>query len=267
MLLIAHTSRRVIKLADAAARDRAALAETLAAKAALMRGVTHDLKNPLGAALGYVELLEDGMLGTLAPHPLRVVTRVKGLIASTLRAVEDLLELARAESTELALEREHTDVAALVTDIVADYAVAARANELSIEAHVPDGPIAIETDARRVRQILGNLLSNAVKYTPRGGRVAVAASADEARGVVRVTVSDTGRGIPEQYRERVFEEFFRLPTHDDDDAAAPRGNGVGLAISRRLARRLGGDVTVDRAEMGGAAFTLVLPLPSSRAQP
>jgi signal transduction histidine kinase len=109
---------------------------------------------------------------------------------------------------------------------------------------------------------VGNLLSNAIKYTPPGGRVVVAAGpASNGDGPrpgqwVRVTVEDSGPGIAAEQREAVFQEFSRL------DPGAAEGHGLGLAIGRRVARLLGGDVTVGEAEIGGAAFTLWLPAAS-----
>ena len=122
------------------------------------------------------------------------------------------------------------------------------------------GPVRVHTDPGRVRQVLGNLLSNAIKYTPAPGRITVRAErvdADAARpgdwAVVRVT--DTGPGIPPGQRESIFDEFSRL-----HDGSGIQGHGLGLAISRRVARLLGGDLDVTGAEGEGATFTLWLPL-------
>ena len=117
----------------------------------------------------------------------------------------------------------------------------------------------VSTDPTRVRQVLGNMLSNAVKYTPRGGsvRIAVTSSDDEELGrVIVCAVADTGPGIPESLRERVFEEFFRVPA----TVAIAQGTGVGLAIARRLSRLFGGDLRLSDTRGGGATFSLLLPL-------
>ena len=135
----------------------------------------------------------------------------------------------------------------------------AAGHALAIEA--PDAPLEALADPLRVRQVVGNLLSNAIKYTPRGGRVLVAAApalngdGPRAGRWVRVTVEDSGPGIPPEQRDAVFQEFERL------DPGSAEGHGLGLAIGRRVARLLGGDVTVSQAELGGAAFTLWLPAP------
>ncbi|MBV9880840.1 MAG: HAMP domain-containing histidine kinase [Gemmatirosa sp.] len=256
MLLVARSGRQVVALADAAARDHAALRESTAAKSALMHGVTHDLKNPLGAALGYVSLLEEGLIGPLDPQARGVVTRIRHLLDTTVHALQDLLELARAESRELAIAPRPIDLGVLAAECARDHEAVARGAGLALTAAPPPRPVQVSTDPARVRQILENLIGNAVKYTPAGGHVAVAV--DHADGRARIVVTDDGPGVPAEHRERVFEEFFRLPSHDGGDGA-PAGTGVGLAISRRLARRLGGDLTVGAAEGGGAAFVLVLP--------
>jgi signal transduction histidine kinase len=126
---------------------------------------------------------------------------------------------------------------------------------LEVDASAPVG--LVETDPVRVRQVLGNLLSNAVKYTPRGGCVQVKASVvtDATVGrAVALSIVDDGPGIPPAMHERVFEEFFRVPTTSGADGA-----GVGLAIARRVSRMLGGDLRLSETPGGGATFTLLLP--------
>lgn len=120
------------------------------------------------------------------------------------------------------------------------------------------------TDPLRVRQVLANLVTNAIKYTPSGGHVRVSIvnsqRATDRGKVAGVEVRDTGPGIPSDLHEKVFEEFFRVP---NAGVRATIGNGLGLAISRRIARLLGGEVTVADADGGGVVFTLWFP--SSRA--
>jgi len=116
-----------------------------------------------------------------------------------------------------------------------------------------------------MRHIVENLLSNAIKYTPSNGVVRVAMTvdqSDEGRRMACITVSDTGPGIPAEFRERIFEAFFRIPS---SEKVAP-GSGLGLAISRRIARLLGGDLTVGAADGGGSAFTLALPIDSASGE-
>lgn len=255
VIALIMTGRAVVILGHAAQESATALADATEAKAALLRGVTHDLKNPLGAAQGFTELLSEGLLGNIPDRAHEAVQRVHRLLGNAIDIVSDLTELARAESGKLVLVSEATQLSQLLSECVKDYQGAARSRGLTLtEEFSGDVPRAAFTDPRRIRQILDNLLSNAIKYTPEGGSVGVALKTDDRSQTASITVTDTGPGIPEEMRGRVFDEFFRLHGHDAE--GAPAGTGVGLAISRRLARSLGGDLTVDAAPSGGAVFTL-----------
>lgn len=260
---VAWTARRTILLSQAAELGKREAERAMAAKSTLMRGVTHDLKNPIGAARGYADLLADGALGPLPDAQSKVVGRLRSLLTATLDTVNDLVEVSRADSGQLRIDRHACDVAQIVRDCVDDYRATGDAAGLTlafdVDPAVVDVAANVSTDPTRVRQVLGNMLSNAVKYTPRGGRVHViiAPRDDEALGaVVACSVADTGPGVPESLRERVFEEFFRVPA----TVAIAQGTGVGLAIARRLARLLGGDLRVSDTPGGGATFSLLLPV-------
>ena len=260
---VAWTARRTILLSQAAELGKREAERAMAAKSTLMRGVTHDLKNPIGAARGYADLLADGALGPLPEAQAKVVGRLRSLLTATLDTVNDLVEVSRAENGQLKVDRQACDIAQIARDCVDDYRATADAAGLTLafdlEAAAATMAAQVSTDPTRVRQVLGNMLSNAVKYTPRGGRVnvIVAPRDDETLGqVVACCVSDTGPGVPESLRERVFEEFFRVPA----TVAIAQGTGVGLAIARRLARLLGGDLRLSETPGGGATFALLLPV-------
>ncbi len=260
---VAWTARRTILLSEAAAMGQRDAERAMASKSALMRGVTHDLKNPLGAARGYADLLADGALGPLPEAQAKVVVRLRSLLTATLDTVNDLVEVSRADAGQLKIERRECDVAQIARDCVDDYRATGDAAGLTlgfdVDAVALEAAARVSTDPGRVRQVLGNMLSNAVKYTPHGGTVRVVVSSkhdDELGRVVACEVADTGPGIPESLRERVFEEFFRVPA----TVAIAQGTGVGLAIARRLARLLGGDLRLSETPGGGATFSLLLPL-------
>ncbi|MEO8336398.1 MAG: HAMP domain-containing sensor histidine kinase [bacterium] len=257
-LIIFRAGRRMYFFANEAEHGRLALARAMDAKATLMRGVTHDLKNPLGAASGYAQLLEEGVVGPLTSDQRDRIARIRRLVLSALDTINDLVELSSADEGQLHIARTATDVGSLVPEVVADYQAAAQSAKLEMSIDSTVQPISVQTDARRVRQILGNLLSNAIKYTPEGGSVHVRIEPKtQARpgDWFAIEVRDTGRGIPEEHREDIFVEFYRLP----DAHLIANGTGIGLAISRRLARLLGGDLTLERVSGGGSAFTLWLP--------
>lgn len=226
-------------------------------RARLMRGFSHDVKNPLGVADGQAWLLEDGRaFGALNEAQVESVQRIRRSIRASLQLIEDLLELGRAEAGQLELKCTRIDVAQLAREVSEDFRAQASTAGIAIEARAAES-LHADTDQVRVRQVLANLLSNAVKYAP-GSQVTVDAAlrssgAPQPGAWIAVTVSDTGPGIPHDKRELIFEEFTRL------EPEAQHGAGVGLAISRRIARLLGGDLTVD-SELGrGSAFTLWLP--------
>jgi signal transduction histidine kinase len=235
VVLVWQVGQRATRDAAAAEASRRAYLRAMQEKATLMRGVTHDLKNPLSAALGYVQLLRDGIYGggdARGDEPLR---RVDGLLRNSLTTVSDLLDVARAEATtETALAATPTDVAALVRTLGEDYAASAHAAGLVLDVAAPRDGLMVRTDERGVRRIVENLLSNAIKYTPTGGAVSLRVTVEPDR--CRVTVADTGPGIPATLRERVFDEFYRAPR------SAGTGAGIGLASSRQLARGRGGDL-------------------------
>ena len=254
ILFVMWAGNRVQSFARAAARERAEVIRAADARAALLRGVTHDVKNPLGAAAGYAPLLEEGVVGPLAEPQRTMIERIRRLLGMSVETITDLLELARADAGGLHIEYAETDLSRLAAEAVEDHQGVARDHKLTVEPSSQPTPLV--TDPLRVRQILSNLLSNAIKYTPPGGTIAVrvARQPQSAGGRVGVEVRDTGPGIPAELRSHVFEEFFRV----QPATAAARGNGLGLAISRRIARLLGGDVTYRDAEPHGSIFTLWL---------
>jgi signal transduction histidine kinase len=263
---VAWFARRVRTLAvEAAARREEAEATLIEmravseSRARLMRGITHDLKNPLGAADGYGELLQMGIEGELTPGQEKMVGGMRRSIRTVLQMIVDLLDFSRAESGELDLVIRPTDCREIVSEAVEQYLGSARAAGHDVQLIAPDGPLVAPTDRSRAAEVVGNLLSNAIKYTPAPGRIVVAvAESGSGRGPgpgswIEIRVSDSGHGIPPSERERIFEEFHRL--HHSGVA----GHGLGLATSRRVADLLGGRLTVGDGEAGGAAFSLWLP--------
>jgi signal transduction histidine kinase len=237
------------------------------ARSHLLRGVSHDVKNPLGAARGYAELLQQGIKGELTPDQAKFVEGIRRSIDSALAILADLLDLARADSGGLHVERVPAELGRIARDAAEDHRAAARAAGHVLECPAPPDPVRIHTDPARVRQVLGNLLSNAVKYTPAPGRITVLveqADGGSARpgAWAALRVRDTGPGIPPEQREAIFDEFTRL-----HDGTGIKGHGLGLAISRRVARLLGGDLDVSGVPGEGATFTLWLPLRDSDGSP
>lgn len=237
-----------------AERRREQLERVTESRTRLMRGFSHDVKNPLGAADGFAALLEEGIGGQLSDAQKKSVQRIRRSLQTSLRLINDLLELARAESGQVDLKVQRIDVAELAREVAEDFRGQIEAAGLSLEVRA-SAALPAKSDPTRVRQILSNLVSNAAKYT-REGRIVIDACRQSGAGAPGsgkwdvIEVTDTGPGIPSEKLETIFQEFTRL------DPSAPHGAGVGLAISRRMARLLGGDVTV-KSELGrGSTFTL-----------
>lgn len=265
-VVVAWLGRQVARLAREAEEQRAtavrALKETrstVASRQRLVRGVTHDIKNPLGAADGYGELLQMGLHGELGPEQAHAVTRIRGCIADALSIIGDLLELSAAETGTLPISRREADLSAVVAETADEYAASAAAAGRPLLVVEAGRRVHAVTDPARVRQVLGNLVSNAVKYACGSDRIVLSAGYEDTgprpgRWAV-VRVQDFGPGIAAADRERLFEEFYRA-----DADGGVEGHGLGLSVSRRIARLLGGELTVESEVGRGSVFTLWLPL-------
>jgi signal transduction histidine kinase/CHASE3 domain sensor protein len=256
-----------VRLIEEAHEQRRALERVAQSRARLMRGFSHDVKNPIGAADGFAELLATGLYGDLNEQQKASVERMRRNIRTALALIEDLHELARAETGMVSLSLERVDLAELVRSMSEEYHATAAASGLSLTVTVECDDAVVETDRARVRQITANLLSNAIKYTDRGSvalRVACThTSADDGVGEsgrwVLLELTDSGIGIAPDRQDYIFEEFSRVGGSDR------AGAGLGLAISKLLAQALGGRITVSSAEGRGSTFTLWLPADGVKA--
>ncbi|MGQ0814501.1 MAG: ATP-binding protein [Gemmatimonadota bacterium] len=234
--------------------------QTQATRTRLIRGFSHDLKNPIGAADGHAALLEDGMLGELSEKQRASVARIRIALRNAVGLIDDLVDLALAESGQLEVHRRPLDVRDVARELVEQYRPSAEQAGLGIKSVLEEVDV-VQSDEARVRQVLGNLLSNAVKYTPAGGRVEVRtgmrksdSELQQSGQFVVVDVADTGIGVPADKLDVLFTEFERI------DPDVQPGAGLGLAISQRIARLLGGEITVATERGAGSTFTLWLPV-------
>ena len=246
-----------VRLIDEAREGRLALERLMRSRQRLMRGFSHDVKNPLGAADGYADLLGAGIYGSVTSKQSESIQRIRHSIRRALDLIDDLHELARAETGNIALRRQVVDPGEIALTSADEYRGAAEAAGLPLTVDLPAELPRVETDGGRVGQILGNLLSNAIKYTSAGSivvRVREAPADDASHGWVEFDVIDTGLGIDAGKRELIFEEFSRVSGTDR------AGAGLGLAISKRLAEALGGQITVESEFGHGSTFTLRIPV-------
>jgi signal transduction histidine kinase len=256
---IRHWMRTQMQLVDRERNSRLELERVNESRAKLIRGFSHDVKNPLSTADGFLSLMQDGLMGELDETQLGVIGRIRKSIRTAVDLIDDMVEIARAEAGALEVRFEPIRVEALAMELTEEYRAQAESKGLSLHCEVADNVPYVISDEARVRQVLTNLISNAVKYTKVGSAVVRVAPregpADEdALDGVAVDVVDTGDGIADEQRHLLFREFSRL------DPAAADGVGLGLAISRRVAEALGGHLYVSPGSESGSTFTLWLPV-------
>ena len=251
-------------------REQAARAEAEAAnraKSDFLAVMSHELRTPLNAVIGYAELLDLGVAGSLGPEQRQQVGRIVASGRHLLGLVNEILDLAKVEAGRLAVERVPTSAADVVEGaiVLAQPQAEARGLTLSATSAIPPA-MRFVGDRDRVLQVLANLLSNAVKFTEPGGTIRIAVTDDElpaeARHLQSATrwiafhVRDSGIGIHPDHIDRIFSPFVQA---EQGHTRRSDGTGLGLTISRRLARLMRGDVTVESTVGEGSQFTLWLP--------
>jgi signal transduction histidine kinase len=215
--------------------------------------MSHELRTPLSAIIGFMDLLAGEMAGPVSPLQRDYLARVKAAAKHLVRIIEEILTFSRVEAGKEPVQLEALDCGALMRDVTELFEPQARAKGLSLELSLPDEPVTLWTDTTKVRQILINVVGNALKFTETGG-VSIELSVVTDRAVFRV--SDTGPGIESSDLERVFDPFTQL---DQTLTRVKGGTGLGLPVSRRLARLLGGDLVVESTPARGTLFTCWLP--------
>jgi signal transduction histidine kinase len=233
-----------------------------AAKTHFLRVMSHELRTPLHAIGGYAELLELGVHGTLNPAQTHDVTRMKRAAGYLNRLISDVLT---AEKLEVRKPLTLVPVAMrpMLAEIEGLCALQAGAGGLTLSIIEPSDDVFVLGDAERLQQILLNLITNAIKFTPRGGSVVVTCASRS--GFVCLRVTDTGIGIAAANLERVFDSFVQVER--PLTRTGETGVGLGLSISRELARAMNGDLVLQSDEGAGSVFTLTLPSPAPATAP
>ncbi len=224
------------------------------AKSAFLAAMSHELRTPLNSVIGFTGVLLGGLAGALRPEqrePLEIVQRNGRHL---LDLINDVLDLSKIEAKEMRLSPGPFDLAQVAREALDAVSPAAQAKGLSLLLDAPPGALTLPGDRRRTAQILLNLLSNAVKFTEAG---AIALRLSIGDGQALAAIQDTGPGIAEDDLPRLFREFEQL---DVGLGRRNEGTGLGLALSQRLARLMGGDISVASTLGQGTTFTLALPL-------
>ncbi|HEX9408034.1 MAG TPA: response regulator, partial [Methylomirabilota bacterium] len=226
-------------------------------KSEFLANMSHELRTPLNAIIGYSEMLQEDAVDLGAEQFTDDLKRINAAGKHLLELINAVLDLSKIEAGKMELYLESFDVAGLVGDIAAVIQPLAAKNTNHLEVRCPDDIGAMRADLTKVRQALFNLLSNACKFTEQGTvSLAVAREAGDGRNWMVFSVSDTGIGMTAEQLAKLFEAFTQA------DAATNRrfgGTGLGLALSRRLCRMMGGDVTVESEAGRGSTFTIRLP--------
>jgi signal transduction histidine kinase len=242
--------------AERRAREAAELA--MKAQAQFLRTMTHELRTPLGAVVGYTQLLSEDMAGKVTSEQKDHLRRARRASEHVLSLVEVLLSYARIESGETRVSVEQVLAADVVEEALDIVRPIAALKGVSIRMEIPDPTISLQTDPLKLRQILVNLVTNAVKYTDVGSVVLIVRVEGLGTALtVFFEVTDTGRGVATADHEHIFEAFWQAahPLRRESD-----GTGLGLAVARQLARLLGGDVVIAQSELGhGSTFIASLP--------
>jgi PAS domain S-box-containing protein len=238
-----------------AERAREAADEANAAKSAFLATMSHELRTPLNAIAGYTQLIDMGIHGPVSDAQREALDKIHRNQTHLLGLINDVLNFAKIEAGQVQYEVEDVPLNATLAAVEALVEPQLRAKRLRYRYGGGDPFVTVRADRERIEQIVLNLLSNAVKFTDGGGEVELTWEVRD--GAARIHVSDTGRGIPQDKLDAIFEPFVQV---DPALTRSAEGTGLGLAISRDLARAMKGDLTARSTPGKGSVFTLTLPL-------
>lgn len=252
------------------ARDVTAIRDATRLKANFLSMITHELRSPLNAINGYLDLTLTGIAGPLNEQQHEFVQRARASSEYLYALVEDLLLISRADSGQVRLNREVTNLQEMTANAVEELELMAIDNKVSVAVDIAHDFPPLYADPVRLQQVLRNLVSNALRFTPPGGQVTVAAAIamspesvsaapsqdEEMRRWLRLQVRDTGYGIAPEHIERIFDRFYQAP---QPGATRANGQGLGLAIVKMIVELHDGQVSVESVPGQGSIFTCLLP--------
>ena len=283
------------------ARDVTTLREATSAKTKFLSMVTHELRSPLNAMLGYLDLLLTGVGGELNAQQLEFAQRARAGSEHLYALLEDLLLISRADTGQLRLNRQQADIQEIITDALEELEVTAVDNQVTVTVDFADELPLLHIDPVRIQQVLRNLISNALRFTSPGGAMSIRAhlvddlqdadrripapqagfpiyrvpqadagatptapSTTSNTAWVEVQIRDTGCGIALEYQQRIFERFYQAPRATTGRAG---GQGLGLAVVKLIVELHGGQVVIESVPDQGSTFSFRLPCKGKESQP
>ena len=238
------------------ARKNLELAQANSMKSAFIANMSHELRTPLNAILGFTGALLMKLPGPLTGEQEKQLGTIRSSARHLLSLINDILDVARIEAGKVSLSPEPVDCRELVQECADTLRQLAAGKGLALRLEMSSDPMVVRTDRRALTQVILNLLNNAIKFTDQGSvSVALSRRTERQGAITEIAVSDTGAGIREQDQARLFDAFSQV---DGTTTRNAEGAGLGLYLSRNLARLLGGDVTCTSQYGAGSTFRLVL---------
>jgi two-component system sensor histidine kinase/response regulator len=222
-------------------------------KSAFMLTVAHELRAPVGGAQSLLRTLLRGLTGELSEQQQDILRRVEGRLDTLTQLIDDLLSLAATKTVEREGPLEGVRLQPLIQQVIDRFGTEADGKQVALTYNAPDEIIIVRATKDGLNTVFSNLIGNAIKYTTSGGMVEVNVKEEPERA--RITVTDTGIGIPEDALPYIWDEFFRAPNVRKSDI---KGTGLGLSIVKQLVTRFGGLIDVYSVDGKGTTFTLTL---------
>jgi signal transduction histidine kinase len=232
-------------------------------KSDFVANVSHELRTPLTAIKGAVDLILREVAGPLTEKQVHYLNRVRSNTQHLAGLINDLLDLSKIESGKTEIKASRIALDGLVQEVVESLRPIAAEKVITLQATISEPSILVWADRDKINQVLMNLIGNAIKFTLSQGRVTISASRNGEENV-QVCVSDTGRGIPADEKEKIFDKFFQIA---EGGGAKPKGTGLGLAICKALVELHGGKIWVESGPNRGSTFSFTLPLPAPQNSP
>jgi sigma-B regulation protein RsbU (phosphoserine phosphatase) len=260
----ARLDEEVRRQRDAPARAADGAADADEASDRALATLSHDLRSPLNAIDSYAELIEMEILGPVSDRQREALGRIRMSGRHLLAVLENVLEMTRLSAGVVRIHASSVSAGTVIEEaVLMVHPTATLRNQSLLAEDVAE--MTLEADPDRLRQVLVNLLGNAIKYTEPGGTIRIGAAVPEQgeRRWGTIAIADSGPGIPAEKLEVIFQPYYRLP---DAGVDAPEGVGLGLAISRELIRKMGGDIEVESEPGHGSVFTVRLPRAAAPAE-